>query len=293
MSKAVLKTKINNKANTSKYQHLLCPTDFSKDSGNGLKVAATIAEKSGAHITVFHAYKIPFVDEYMPGTMVDTIMKENAEKAEADMRNFLELSNIDTSNITIETRMGFTAETIAATAEELGADLIVMSTQGCNSVEDRMFGTVTWNTIKHSEIPVLAIPHGKQIPEKSNIIFPFECNEEDIDVLTQCLDFAKLFSGTVQAIHFLQDGTVANKNIINKINTTFRKEIADGILHLNFVVDKNITDAITRFAHTHNAGAIVMVTHHSGLMATIFHMSITRQIALYNNTPLLAYNSNK
>lgn len=293
MTKTAVHNKTMNPTNISLYKHLFCPTDFSTISADGLRVAATIAEKSGAHITVFHAYKIPFVDEYMPGTMIDTLMKENAEKAEADMHNFLKLNNLASTNITIETRMGFTAETIAATANELGADLIIMSTQGCNSMEDRMFGTVTWNTIKHSEIPVLAIPQGKQIPEDSNIIFPFECNEEDIEVMAQCLDFAKLFSGTVQAIHFLQDGTVANKTIINKINNTFRKELSDGTLHLNFVVDKNITDAITRFAQTHHAGAIVMVTHHSGLMATIFHMSITRQIALYNNTPLLAYNANK
>lgn len=293
MTKTIVNSKIMDQTNVSHYRHLFCPTDFSVISADGLKVASTIAEKSGAHITVFHAYKIPFVDEYMPGTMIDTLMQENEEKAELDIHNFLKINNLPNTNISIETRMGFTAETIAATANELGADLIIMSTQGCNSVEDRMFGTVTWNTIKHSEIPVLAIPHGKQIPENSNIIFPFECNEEDIEVLSQCLAFAKLFSGTVQAIHFLQDGTVANKAIISKINTAFRKELAEGILHLNFVVDKNITDAITRFAQTHHAGAIVMVTHHSGLMATIFHMSITRQIALYSNTPLLAFNANK
>lgn len=277
--------------NTIGIKTIFCPTDFSDQSADAIRIAGRIAEKTNASIVVFHAYKIPFVDEYMPGTMVENLMQENEEKANADLKAFLRSQHLDNGNITLEAKMGFTAETIADGAGEAHADLIVMSTQGCNSVEDRMFGTVTWNTIRFSSIPVLAIPQDADIPEGSNIIFPFECIDEDIDVLKHCLMFGGLFKSKVYAIHFMQDGTVANKAIVNKINTTFRKEIADGDLNLNFVVDKNITEAITRFAETHAAGAIVMITHHMGFMATIFHMSTTRHIALYNNIPLLAFNA--
>lgn len=274
-------------------RQIFCPTDFSDLSADGIRVACTIAEKTKAKVVVFHSFKIPFVDEYMPSTMVDTLMQENEEKAYSELTAFLKLHKLDQKYISTNAKMGFTAETIADAAKEQKADLIVMSTQGCNSVEDRMFGTVTWNTIRHSDIPVLAIPPDTIIPNNCNIIFPFECNEEDIAVLKQCIEFSSLFNSKVHAIHFMQDGTVANKNIVNKINTSFRKEIAEGQLNLNFVVDKNITDAISRFAQTHQAGAIVMVTHHQGLMATIFHMSTTRKIALYNNIPLLAFNADK
>lgn len=274
-------------------KRIFCPTDFSEQSAEAIRMAYRIAEKTKASIVVFHAFKIPFVDEYMPSTMVDNLMKENEEKANKDLQTFLKTQKLENKRITIEAKMGFTAETIADGAEEANADLIVMSTQGCNSVEDRMFGTVTWNTIRHSHIPVLAIPQDADIPDGSNIIFPFECIEEDVDVLRQCLLFSSLFNSKVYAIHFMQDGTVGNKSIVNKINATFRKEIADGDLNLNFVVDKNITEAITRFAETHSAGAIVMITHHMGFMATIFHMSTTRHIALYNNIPLLAFNAER
>ncbi len=272
-------------------KQIFCPTDFSDQSAEAIRMAYRIAEKTKASIVVFHAFKIPFVDEYMPSTMVDNLMKENELKANKDLQTFLKTQKLEHIKITTEAKMGFTAETIADGAEEANADLIVMSTQGCNSVEDRMFGTVTWNTIRHSHIPVLVIPQDADIPDGSNIIFPFECIEEDVDVLRQCLLFSSLFNSKVYAIHFMQDGTVGNKSIVNKINTTFRKEIADGDLNLNFVVDKNITEAITRFADTHSAGAIVMITHHMGFMATIFHMSTTRHIALYNNIPLLAFNA--
>lgn len=104
--------------------------------------------------------------------MVDNLMKENELKANKDLQTFLKTQKLEHIKITTEAKMGFTAETIADGAEEANADLIVMSTQGCNSVEDRMFGTVTWNTIRHSHIPVLVIPQDADIPDGSNIIFP-------------------------------------------------------------------------------------------------------------------------
>ena len=43
------------------------------------------------------------------------------------------------------------------------------------------------------------------------------------------------------------------------------------------------------YAERIGADTIVMVTHSRGLMATLFHMSTTRKIALYNNIPLFAF----
>lgn len=275
---------------------ILVPTDYSINSSDAVSAAIAIAEMQDAQVIILHVYHMPFADEHMPPSMIKELMNSQKERADLDMQTFIESQQIlkqKTVPVEFKTVMGFASEMILDVARANNVDLIITGTKGANSVDDKLFGTVTWNIIKHSEIPVLAIPEKSANYTFRNIMIPFEGTEKDNDTITWLLNFAEKNTATVHAVHFLTDSTNYNKSTIDKLHTRFRKYLDNDMLQLHFLAEKNITEGIRKFAARNNIDMICMVTHHHGLFATIFHMSITRNIALYSQIPLLAYNIDK
>ena len=148
-----------------------------------LRMVVNFCEKLQADLVVFHAYKIALVDEYMPSAMVDSMLDEG-EKAALEKLHEL-TSGLETSvQIDYQVKMGFTAESISEAANTSGADLIMMGTNGCNSLEDRMF---RYRFLEHyqSMLKFCSDHTGRAaVPAFQNIIFPIQCTDKDLEIAT-------------------------------------------------------------------------------------------------------------
>lgn len=274
---------------------VLIPTDYSNNADKALVLAADIARHFNAELLVIHAYHMPFTDEHMPPDMVKELLDAQKMRAEDEMKQYEKKHGSDLGDTKVQFRalMGFASEAILDIAHHEQANLIILGTKGANSIEDRMFGTVTWNIIKKSKIPVIALPDVTEPVHFRNLMVPFEGTEQDYDIISYLLGFAVKYNATVHAVHFMQDTNAYNKSLIDKLQSGFRKDIEAERLQLHFLAEKNITEGIKKFASRNQIDMIGMVTHNHGLFSTIFHMSVTRNIALYSQIPLLAYNCDK
>lgn len=278
-----------------KVSRVLVPTDYSDNADKALVLAAGIARQFGAELLVIHAYHMPFTDEHMPPDMVKELLDAQKLRADDEMKQYEQkhVSDLGDTKVQFRALMGFASEAILDIARHEQADLIILGTKGANSIEDRMFGTVTWNIIKQSDIPVIALPDVAEPVQFRNLMVPFEGTEQDYDIISYLLGFAAKFNATLHAVHFMQDNNTYNKSLIDKLQSGFRKDIEAERLQLHFLAEKNITEGIKKFASRNQIDMIGMVTHNHGLFSTIFHMSVTRNIALYSQIPLLAYNCDK
>ncbi|WP_251344083.1 universal stress protein [Haloplanus halophilus] len=68
----------------------------------------------------------------------------------------------DDAGVAVETELlsGKPAKTIAARAEQRGADLVVMGRRGRSGIRSRLLGTVTERVLRRSPVPVLTVPEG-------------------------------------------------------------------------------------------------------------------------------------
>ncbi len=278
-----------------KVERIVVPTDYSGNADKALLMAAGIARQFDAQLLVVHAFHMPFTDEHMPPDMLKNLLEAQRLQAETEIKHYAEKHGVDLAHIRVEFRaiMGFASEAIIDLAHKYQADLIVLGTQGANSLEDRLFGTVTWNIIKQSDIPVIALPDVQEQIAVKNIMIPFEGTEQDYEIISYLLGFAEKVGASVHAVHFMQDTNTYNKSLIEKLQTGFRRQIESERLQLHFLAEKNVTEGIKKFAARNDIDMIGMVTHNHGLFSTIFHMSVTRNIALYSQIPLLAYNCDK
>jgi universal stress protein A len=125
------------------WKRICCPVDFSDESRNALTVAADLARRFGAELTLLH------VDD-RPATAVAgqlAAWRQEAEEAGA-------------SRVVTAHTPGHPKSAIARWTNDNGFDLVVMGTHGRTGRAHALVGSVAENTVRSARCPVMVI-HGE------------------------------------------------------------------------------------------------------------------------------------
>jgi nucleotide-binding universal stress UspA family protein len=133
------------------YRRLLVPTDLSPASRRAFPLAALLARSFEAKVTALHVCPPPplAILTGVPGKGTPPVPTEE------DVRRFL---GPELEGLPVEADVYVTGAPwyrIVQTAEESRADLIVMSTQGHDSVRDGILGSNTERVLRHAPCSVL------------------------------------------------------------------------------------------------------------------------------------------
>jgi nucleotide-binding universal stress UspA family protein len=146
---------------------ILVPTDLSENSRRALSYSCWLAAEENAALIVLHvtndlaAWEF-YADEIpLPGSdgkpwPLDRVLAEKS----LELSRFLEPSMADlkrTPTATKRVTLGAVPEQIAAVAEEIHADLIVMSPRRRRGFRHALFGSVTDTVTRTSPCPVLSL----------------------------------------------------------------------------------------------------------------------------------------
>jgi nucleotide-binding universal stress UspA family protein len=133
------------------YRRLIVATDLSVPSRRAFPLAALLARTFDAGVTAVHVHPGSTLAALagLPGARVP------AAPAEDDLIRFLEP---DLGGVQLEAAVstgGSAWHRIVKTAEEKEADLIVMATQGLDTISDKIIGSHTERVVRHAPCPVL------------------------------------------------------------------------------------------------------------------------------------------
>jgi nucleotide-binding universal stress UspA family protein len=138
-------------------QQILCPIDFSAGSNRALELAASIAARTHAALTVVHAIELPPQIPELPEADQAGYRAALFARAHADMEKAVAPWR-STCRVHELVLAGPTAREILRLGRELEADLIVMGVHGRGAVDLMLFGSVTQNIVRQAACPVLAVP---------------------------------------------------------------------------------------------------------------------------------------
>jgi nucleotide-binding universal stress UspA family protein len=136
---------------------ILVPVDFSGPSKRALDAAVGLAGKFGADLHLLHCcqlHPIGLGNEMLIPPSVDQTIQESASRLLAEWagkaagRGAVVHEHLST---------GAPSGEIAALAEKLGADLIVMGTRGRSGLDHMLLGSVAERTIRIAPCPVLTV----------------------------------------------------------------------------------------------------------------------------------------
>lgn len=147
----------------SRITRILAATDFSRGSRRALEYADTLRRQTGAALIVVHVVEDPTVTGVWPEMYLPDL---------PDLRRGLvgfahkslaaETRRLRLTDVTTEVAIGPAAQTIAAIAERLKCDLIVMGTHGRSGLAHVVLGSVAERVLRMAHCPVLAVRETKR-----------------------------------------------------------------------------------------------------------------------------------
>ena len=148
------------------FKHILCPTDLEARTKPALKKAVQIAHQFDAQITLLNVHP-EFMDREERTMLrvsvekMESRYREIALESKAEMQAIIKTLHAEDITVEYLLREGKPEKTIAPVAREIGADLIVIATDGRDSLKDFVTGTITEHVINALVCPVLVIPAEK------------------------------------------------------------------------------------------------------------------------------------
>jgi len=144
----------------TRFETILVPVDFSDHSKEALDTAIQMAVLFGSTVHLLHCYHIqtagisPYGIVLPEGYYAD--IRDAAAKRLSDWHELVSNEGIQTESIL---SADSPSVAINLTAEEIGADLIVMGTRGLAGLKHAMLGSVAERIVRLAPCPVLTVKH--------------------------------------------------------------------------------------------------------------------------------------
>lgn len=137
---------------------LLVPVDFSPHAAKAIETAIEFAKAFGAEIILLHAYSFPMgvatpYDYRIPANILGQARESAVKRLEADVDK-ISAAGVQARGMVVDR---VPSQAILETAEEVGADLIVMGTRGLTGLKHVALGSVADRTIRRASCPVLTV----------------------------------------------------------------------------------------------------------------------------------------
>ena len=142
----------------TKAKTILAPTDLSKLSRPAVRYALQIGLEQDAEVIVYHVISedLDWFGKDDPLNPAGALVPQQKERlGEFVKENFADM--IGKVKITEVVDAGVVYNKIVTKADEMNADMIVMSTHGRTGLEQIMLGSVTAKVVARASCPVLSI----------------------------------------------------------------------------------------------------------------------------------------
>ncbi len=137
------------------YDNILIALDGSEGSARAVPHAVELARRDGAKLVVVHVEERIAAKGDMPPLRAD---EEEIVKTIRDQVAAIQSDGIDAELVTTSVMLGGPGSAIAAVAEDVGADLIVIGTRGHSSIPGLIVGSVAHRLLHVAHRPILAVP---------------------------------------------------------------------------------------------------------------------------------------
>ncbi len=144
------------------WKTICCPIDFSDASRAAMEVAADLAARTGASLTLLHAYPVPGYT-FPDGSVVASarMLQELADQSSKHLGEWRSQAEaLGARTVNAETVVGEPATEIVAWARERNVDLLVLGTHGRTGLEHALMGSVAEKVVRRARCPVLTVHPG-------------------------------------------------------------------------------------------------------------------------------------
>jgi nucleotide-binding universal stress UspA family protein len=173
--------------------------------------------------------------------------------------------------------------------EQQNIDLVVMASQGINSIEDRIFGSNALKILRSSACPVLIVPHKYDTVGVGDILYPTEISNKDKAVEHYLAGFAEMFDAQLTLLH-IDDG----RHVINaKDLVNFKRKVLN-FHYANIIAEiepnLSVSGGINEYIDNHKIDLLCITSHTNTFIDRVFKKSTVKSTLSKIRIPVLGFN---
>lgn len=260
---------------------ILCTTDFSDHAQVALEYAVNLANSLNAEIHILSVFQVPKSSTSF--VSMDELVRKNNEE---DMANLVAglgpLVSNDRLPIT-KVIKGSTVSTILNYVQNYGINLLVMGTQGSNSLRTILFGSTTRAVAKKTTVPVLAIPESLQYKLTSNkMVLALDGKPIGSEAMFAVpVELAKTLKLKIDILH------IAEEEQIIPFDPSISIFLEDTIGEVHIKSDTNAVAAIKKYAETSDVGMLLMIRRDKSFLEGLLTVGDTSAELAQTSVPLM------
>lgn len=276
---------------------ILVPTDFSKPAVIATEVAADIARKANAELTLLH------VVEEIVGNSLNVEGQVSAdnnwedrlftmkliEKGKKQLSKTAEDPKLEGIKVKQELRVGSPYHGMNAIITEKKVDLVVMGTSGRTDLEQMIIGSNTEKVVRRSHCPVLTMHNKPASKDFKNIVYATSMDRDE-EVFSRIVrSTQKLYDATIHLVRINTPGNFQRDVVVKKYMQDFAKKLQLKNFTINVFNDVSEEEGIIYFADSINADLIAMATHGRTGFAHVLAGSIAEDVVSHSKRPVLTF----
>ncbi len=275
-------------------KNILVPIDFSTTARNAYQYAKKLAETLNATVTLINieAY-------YMPIPEIPFDISSLNEFITEDMENFIKEENTANDWIIINEKLknktlkGDIEGTIIALSDKSSTDLIVIGTTGLQDFLSKITGNVSLTVAKKAHCPVILVPHLAKWKEIKKIMYASNYDATSSKMVEEIIEFSLYLDAKVDFVH-VEDFSSKEEIVKTAIMKEELFELTDHIASLNVhsIYGDNKIEKLKEFATDNNIDLMAFASQRKGFWENFMHKSVTEQIALSTDKPMMLLHLN-
>lgn len=260
---------------------ILCPTDLSEHSITALQYAVNLCNDLDAELHIITAYQVSRKASSLIN--IEEQIKQNThEDLDKVIARVIPLIKNDQLPH-VHVFRGEAESTILNYTNANNIDLVVMGTQGDNSLRTLLFGSVTKKIAAKTKVPVLAIPEVVKDRLQSNkILLALDdkvLNNESTFIVPKTLALKLGLKIDILHIEKPDEQFPFDPFITNYLGSTI------GDVHIENGNDP--VKEIKSYSEKHNIGMLIMIRREKSFFAKLFKVGNTAEEIARTNIPLM------
>ncbi len=259
---------------------ILVPTDFSATSRTAFEYAKHLAAKLGAKIKVVH------VHDATGDLSISVFEKTEGDPADTAMKEFTS----DSDNLFYETEIlrGDVVNEIVKMTKRESEELIVMGSTGLQDFLSKIVGTVSLDVMNKAHAPVIIVPRDTVYKPIKRILFATSPESADSKVLREAINFAQVFKAQIHFVNIAKKEKKEKEDVLKKVlNELMDKMEVKEPFELVSLDGENVVKELKEYAENNDIDLLMFVNKHRNFFQALIHKSITQQIALTYEKPIM------
>lgn len=267
-------------------KRLLWATDFSEASQAAFEWAQALAELTKAEMTLLHIAEAE-----------EAYNQKLAEEHRQKLESFAEQLRQKGLTVSTSVRLGKADQLIVQTAQETGADLVVMGAHGHTSFREKLLGSTTEQVLQVSPVPVLFVRE-KCEPNFRHFLVPSDLSDAALLALDYAVNLAMIANAKVTLLHVVapyEGSPEAWEELKREMKAELQKwssktfeQTALPLIELKVTRYHHPSAGITEFARQNDVDLIVIPTRRHGALDRLIFGSVASHVIYYAPCPVIS-----